>query len=286
MSLHVPTVLVANYRLRTAMLTAAAMLAFAGNSILCRLALRSTSIEPASFTAARIGSAALALWVFVPRNAGRHEGSWASALALFVYAVCFSFAYVEMAAGVGALVLFGAVQLTMIGWSLWQGERFNFLQLAGIATAILGLVMLLLPGVSTGPLSPVSIAMMLSAGVAWGVYSLRGRKITNPFEATRANFILAVPFAAVMFLASIPQALDLRGLALAAASGAITSAAGYMIWYSVLPRLTVAQASTVQLCVPAVAACLGFLLLGEALSMEQGIAAVAVFVGVSLTMRR
>jgi drug/metabolite transporter (DMT)-like permease len=270
----------------TAMLTGIAMIAFAGNSILCRLALRSTGMDPASFTAVRIGSAALALWLFVPRREGQRDGSWISAAALFVYAAAFSFAYVDMPTGIGALVLFGAVQLTMIGWGFWRGERLKLLQFVGVAAAVLGLVALLRPAGTSGRLSAVSVATMVAAGVAWGVYSLRGRGTSNPFAATRANFILAVPLAAALCAAFVPEHIELRGMALAAASGAITSGAGYMIWYSVLPRLRATQAATVQLCVPALAACFGFILLGETLTTTQWAAAATVLVGVSLTMRR
>jgi drug/metabolite transporter (DMT)-like permease len=278
--------LAASDRAQTVALTAVAMLAFAGNSILCRLALRSTSIDPASFTAVRIGSAALALWLIAPAAKGRRDGSWGSALALFAYAATFSFAYVGMPTGVGALVLFGAVQLTMIGWGFNKGERFNAVQLVGTVGAILGLVMLLLPRTNKDPLSAISIGLMLTAGVAWGVYSLRGRGITNPLAATRANFILALPFAIALLLAFIPQHVDMRGVLLAAVSGAITSGVGYMIWYSVLPRLRATQAATVQLCVPALAAFFGFVFLGETLTTDQWIAAVVVLAGVSLAMQR
>lgn len=206
-----PMALAGRDRLWTVMLTAAAVLAFAGNSVLCRLALRSTGMDPASFTAVRIGSAALALWLFLPRAGGSREGSWGSALALFFYAAAFSFAYVEMPTGVGALVLFGAVQLTMIGWGLRQGERFNLLQIVGTLAAVAGLIVLLLPKAANGPLPAVSVSMMLTAGVAWGVYSLRARGTSNPFAATRGNFVLAVPFAAALCVAFIPEHLDGRG---------------------------------------------------------------------------
>jgi drug/metabolite transporter (DMT)-like permease len=284
--LGIPGVIAASDRLQTAALTSVAMLAFAGNSILCRLALRSTEIDPASFTAIRIGSAALALWLFAPRSKGARDGSWLSAVALFAYAATFSFAYVALPTGVGALVLFGAVQLTMIGWGFKKGERFNAVQLAGTLAAIVGLVMLLVPKTGKDTLSAISLSMMLSAGVAWGIYSLRGRGIKNPLAATRANFLLAVPFAGALLLAFVPQHIDVRGVLFACASGAITSGAGYMIWYSVLPRLRATQAATVQLCVPVLAAFFGFLFLGETLTTEQWVTAVVVLGGVSLAMWR
>lgn len=278
--------LVSNDWARVALLTSTAMLAFAGNSILCRVALRTTALDPASFTAVRIGAGALTLWFVAPKYSVHHDGSWASAVALFVYAAAFSFAYVGLPTGVGALVLFGAVQLTMIAWGFWRGERMKATEVVGTLAAVGGLMMLLFPGTSTGGVQPSRVALMLSAGVAWGIYSLAGRRMANPVAATRANFIRAVPLAGALLLAFRPEHSPFLGIALGAASGAITSAAGYIIWYSVLPRVKATQAATVQLCVPAVAALLGFVVLGERLSILQWLSAASVLAGVSLTMRR
>ena len=188
------------------LLTALAMLAFAANSVLCRLALRHTQIDAASFTAVRLVSAALVLWLIVRiRSRGAAAGgNWPSALALFTYAAAFSFAYTGLQAGIGALILFGCVQATMVGHGLWRGERLNLFQVTGMGIAIAGLVGLLLP---QGPLPapPLgSAALMMAAGAAWGVYSLRGRVVPDATAATQGNFARTVPMVAVLALASLP----------------------------------------------------------------------------------
>ena len=180
--------------MRTLLLTAIAMAAFAGNSLLCRLALKHTAIDPASFTAIRLVSGALALWLIVRLRSDRAaagSGSWGSACALFAYAACFSFAYVELSAATGALLLFGAVQATMIGVGLWRGERLGPVELVGLAIALAGLVGLLLPGLSAPPWG--GSLLMLAAGGAWGIYSLRGRGAGDPTQVTAGNFLLAIP---------------------------------------------------------------------------------------------
>lgn len=270
----------------TVTLTIVAMLAFAGNSILCRVALRTTSIDPATFTAVRIASAALALWLVSPSVRPSQSGSVLSAVVLFVYAAAFSFAYVDLPAGIGALLLFGAVQITMIGWGFWKGERLTGLQWGGVLIAVIGLVVLLLANKPVEHFSLVSAALMLVAGAAWGMYSLRGRGVVDPLSATRANFLLTVPLAGALVGIFMPERLDTAGMAFAAASGAITSGAGYAIWYLVVPRLAATQAASVQLCVPAVAALFGFVLLGETMTVTQGIAAMAVIGGVAATLRK
>ena len=223
--------------LRVFLLTLLAMLAFAGNSLLCRAALAAGRIDAASFTSIRVVSGALALWLIVRLQAGgaAKAGSWPSAFALFAYAAAFSFAYLTLTTATGALLLFGAVQATMIGWGFWRSERLSGWQLLGVATALGGLVGLLLPGISAPPLQ--GAALMLLAGIAWGIYSLRGKGAGDPLQATAGNFLRAVPFAAVLSLAMLPWlALDAAGAALAVASGAVTSGIGYAIWYSALQR--------------------------------------------------
>ena len=179
-------------------LTFLAMLAFAGNSLLCRIALKNTSIDPATFTTVRMFSGAIALWLIVSLRSGprARAGSWASAVALFAYAAAFSFAYVKLSAGTGALLLFGAVQATMILTGLWRGERLNGWQGIGLALALGGLVALVLPGLSAPPLH--SAMLMVSAGVAWGVYSLRGKGAGDPLSATTGNFLRSIPFALIL----------------------------------------------------------------------------------------
>lgn len=270
---------------RTITLTSLAMLAFAGNSILCRLALKTTAIDPASFTTIRLVSAAAALWVILSlRGKGRPIlGNWPSAFALFVYAAGFSFAYINLKAGTGALLLFGSVQTSMISFGLWKGERFNPLQIAGFILAIVGLVVLVFPGLSAPPVS--SSALMILAGVAWGIYSLRGRGAGDATMMTAGNFIRTLPMAAALSLAAWQAtSLDLIGTLLAIASGTITSGIGYAIWYSALPQLKATQAATVQLSVPVIAAIGGLLLLGEVFSFRLLFASLSILIGIGLVI--
>jgi drug/metabolite transporter (DMT)-like permease len=275
---------------RIFILTLLAMIAFASNSLLCRAALKQTSIDAASFTFVRIFSGAVALWLIVNvrriTGAGsdsRVGGNWISALALFLYAAAFSFAYVDVAAGTGALLLFGAVQATMILWGLHRGEQLRAIQIVGLILAVIGLVVLLFPGLSAPPL--FGSILMLGAGVAWGVYSLRGKGAKNPATVTAGNFARAVPFAAIVCIMFFPRLhLDLAGVTSAIISGAITSGLGYVIWYSALPDLKAASAATVQLSVPVLAATGGILLLGEPLTLRYVLASVAVLGGIALVL--
>lgn len=270
-------------------LTALALVAFAGNSLLCRAALRNTAIDPASFTLLRIvsGALVLALLIGLRRPAQLRAGSWASAAALFAYAIAFSYAYIGLSAGTGALILFGAVQASMLGWALLRGERFGALQMLGFALAIAGLVALLLPGLSAPPLG--SALLMLLAGVAWGVYSLRGRGAGDPTAATAGNFLRAVPMAVAVLavavlLAPAAEQIDLPGSLYAIASGALTSGLGYAIWYRALPLLRASTAATVQLSVPVITAVAGVILLSEPVSLRLVLASVAVLGGVALVV--
>ena len=266
------------------------MIAFASNSLLCRAALKQTSIDAASFTFVRVFSGAVVLWLVTnlrrmirtTRDVGV-GGNWISALALFLYAAGFSFAYVDVAAGTGALLLFGAVQATMILWGLHKSERLRAIQIVGLIVAMTGLVVLLFPGLSAPPL--FGSILMLGAGVAWGIYSLRGKRERNPVTATTGNFVRAVPFAAavsIIFLRWLD--LDIAGVIYAILSGAITSGLGYVIWYSVLPSLKAASAATVQLSVPVLAAAGGILLLGEPLTLRYLLASVAILGGIALVV--
>lgn len=272
-------------RFRIVALTTLAMTAFAGNSLLCRVALKQTEIDAASFTTIRLIAGALTLWLLVAmrrdRPAGR--GNWRSALALFIYAVAFSYAYVSLTAATGALLLFGAVQVTMIGHGLWCGERLHGLQLIGLVLALVGLVGLLLPGLSAPPM--FGAALMLAAGVAWGVYSLRGKGAGDATRVTAGNFLRTVPVAIVLILL-MPhgETLDYAGAGYAVASGALASGVGYAIWYTVLPALNSTRAAIVQLCVPAIAAIGGIVLLGESLTLRLVLASAAVLTGISLVI--
>ena len=273
---------------RTLLLTTLTMLAFAGNSVLCRIALRETGIDAASFTTLRLASGAVVLWLIVRgfRRAQAGGGSWMSALMLFAYAAGFSFAYLSLTTATGALLLFGAVQATMICWGLWRGERFGAWQLVGLALAMGGLVGLLLPGLSAPPLG--GAALMLMAGAAWGVYSIRGKGAGDATRVTAGNFLRAVPFAIVLSaLSLLPLAearLDAAGVAYALASGAITSGLGYAIWYTVLPHLKATGGATVQLSVPVIAALGGIVFLNEALTLRFVLASSAVLGGIALVI--
>ena len=270
---------------RTISLTALAMLAFAGNSLLCRQALKHTNIDVASFTSIRLISGAIALWILVHvlGKAKKVGGSWPSAFALFAYAAGFSLAYVDLTAGTGALLLFGSVQLSMISYGLWRGEKLSGLQLGGLGLAVIGLVVLVLPGLAAPPI--LNSALMIGAGVAWGVYSLRGRGAGEPTLATAGNFIRTVPMAFAFSLAMIGHLnLDKVGIALALASGIITSGLGYAIWYQVLPSLRATQAATVQLSVPVIAALAGIALLGEQPSWRLALASIAIICGIGLVI--
>lgn len=272
---------------RVALLIVFAMLAFAGNSLLCRIALRDTSIDAASFTSIRLASGALVLWILL-RSRGRRPlaaGSWPMAAMLFAYAVCFSFAYRDLTAATGALLLFGAVQLTMTGYGLFKGERLVGSRLVGVLVAIAGLVWLLLPGLSAPPV--IAAGLMLAAGLAWGIYSLLGRSAGDPTAATGGNFVRAVPFAAVLSLAAASEASpDQTGLMYAVASGAVTSGLGYVLWYAALPALSATSAATIQLCVPAIAALGGVVLLAEPITARLLIASAAILGGIALTIRK
>ena len=272
--------------MRTALLTALAMVAFAANSILCRLALQDPAIDAASFGSVRLVSGAVALAVIVHLLRGEANPArpdWWAAGMLFLYVACFSFAYLYLSAGTGALILFGAVQLTMFMVGLRRGERFRPLAWAGFAMAIAGLAFLLAPGV-TAP-SPLGAALMAVAGVAWGVYSLRGRGVVNPLQATAANFARAVPFALAV---SIVFASDFRvsphGVLLAVASGALTSGIGYVVWYAALRGLAAMSAATVQLSVPVLAAIGGATLLAEEITLRLVVASLATLGGIALVL--
>jgi drug/metabolite transporter (DMT)-like permease len=273
--------------LRILALTSLAMLAFAGNSLLCRAALDHTRIDAASFTTIRLLSGALVLWLIVRLRASAvpGTGNWPSAFALFAYATGFSFAYIGLPAATGALLLFGAVQATMIGHGLWRGERLAPLQWSGVMLALCGLVMLLLPGLAAPPLH--SAGLMLCAGIAWGAYSLRGKVAGDPTQVTAGNFLRAVPFALALSLSMSSRAIvDSIGVGYAITSGALTSGLGYAIWYTALPALKSTQAATVQLSVPLIAALGAMLLLGEAMTLRLFLAAVAIVGGIALVIVR
>jgi len=277
----------ASTSLRTPLLTVLAMLAFAGNSLLCRVALTETSIAAASFTSLRLASGALILLVILRlRGVGATAGgSWPMAAMLSAYAVFFSFAWRGLTAATGALLLFGGVQLTMMGYGLWAGERLRGAKLLGVVVAVAGLVGLLLPGLAAPP--PHAAVLMLAAGAAWGVYSVLGRGAGDPIAATGGNFLRAVPFAALLALAATGhESVDRMGVLYAVLSGAVTSGLGYVLWYAALPALRATSAATIQLSVPAIAAIGGAVLLAEPITVRLLLSSVAILGGIALTIYR
>lgn len=270
---------------RTIALTALAMFPLAANSWLCRAALRDTGIDAASFTSIRLVSGALMLWLLLRlgRSARQGEGNWPSALALFGYAVLFSFAYLSLTAATGALLLFGAVQVTMIGLGLWHGERLDRVQGAGVLLAFGGLVGLLMPGLSAPPLA--GTMLMVGAGVSWGIYSVRGKGAGDPIRVTAGNFMRTVPITAAFSLLMLNQvSLDSTGVWYAIASGSLTSALGYVLWYTVVPMLKATSAATVQLSVPVLVAIGGVVLLAEPITLRLVLASAAVLGGIGLVI--
>jgi drug/metabolite transporter (DMT)-like permease len=271
--------------MRVVILTLLAMVAFASNSLLCRLALRQTTIDAASFTLIRLLSGVIALWLIViTRKPGRPTaGNWTSALALFAYAAAFSFAYISLSVGTGALLLFGMVQATMIFWGLRKGERLNARQWFGLAIALGGLVALVFPGLSAPPIG--GALLMTGAGIAWGIYSLRGKGAGDPTSVTAGNFWRSVVFAAVLSMALLRWTnLDPAGIRYAIVSGAIASGVGYVIWYSALPGLKATTAATVQLSVPVLAAVGGILFLSESITLRLLFASLLILGGIGLVI--
>lgn len=270
---------------RITLLTVLALVAFAGNSLLCRAALAHGAMDAAGFTLVRLASGALVLVALVRlrRGVAPGRGSWPSAFALFAYATAFSFAYRQLTAATGALLLFGAVQATMIAHGLRRGERLRAWQVAGVLIAGVGLVVLLLPGLSAPPLA--AALLMLASGVAWGAYSLRGRGAGDPLRVTAGNFVRALPSAAALALLLFPTlSATPAGIAYAVASGALASGMGYAIWYSALPHLRATTAASVQLSVPLIATLGGVLLLGEAVTWRLLAAALAIVGGIALVI--
>jgi drug/metabolite transporter (DMT)-like permease len=268
--------------LNVVFLTALAMVAFAANSVLCRFALGAESIDAASFATVRVAAGALVLAALMAprwRRQGRSSADWRMVLMLFGYMAFFSFAYITLSAGTGALILFAAVQLTMFAIALRSGERFNVVSWCALIVAFAGLVYLVSPGVT----APDSIGAMLMAvaGVAWGIYSILGRSVADPLEATANNFIFCVPLVlAVSWAFRADFHATFGGIGLAAASGGIASGIGYAIWFKALPGLAAMRAATVQLSVPAIAALGGVMFLAEEVSARLVIASAATLGGV------
>lgn len=263
------------------------MTAFAANSLFCRAALGTNTVDAASFTTVRLVSGALTLWLIVAFSgrggAGLSSGSWTSAMMLFAYAAAFSFAYLSLSAGTGALILFGCVQVTMWLVALWRGERPPALAWVGQFAALGGLVYLVSPGLSAP--SPVGAGLMAVAGIAWGVYSLRGRGSDDPLADTAGNFLRSVPLTLGLSLVLLGQmAWSSAGLLWAVLSGALASGVGYTTWYAVLPHLTATRAATVQLSVPVIAAVAGVVWLAEAVTLRLLLASLLILGGIGLAL--
>lgn len=264
------------------------MVAFAGNSLLCRMALGGGAIDAASFTTIRFGSGAVALLILAAASgtlpSAARGGGWLPAAVLFVYAFPFAFAYAWLTTGTGALVLFGTVQLTMIAAGLRAGERPSALDWIGLALATAGLVWLVMPGLSTSP-SPAGVALMSVAGIAWGLYSLLGRNSTAPVADVTGTFIRLAPATLAVTALTWPSShASLRGITLATLSGAVTSGGGYVVWYHALRHLTAARASILQLSVPALAALGGALVLAEPVTLRLVTAAALILGGVAVSI--
>lgn len=265
---------------------AAAVVAFAGNSLLCRLALGGGSVDAATFALIRFGSGALVLWIVLRMAEGRQPalgGTWTAAGVLLIYAVPFSYAYVTLPAGIGALLMFGSVQVTMMTMALVSGERPGAAQWSGLIVAFAGLIYLLRPGLAAPPVA--GSLLMIAAGVSWGAYSLLGRSSVRPLGHTAGNFVRLTPFLAAAWLLDRPHwRVTPSGLGLAVISGTLTTGLGYVVWYSALRRLTATRAAVVQIAVPVLAAAGGVLTMGEALTLRLTLSAAMVLGGVGLAV--
>jgi drug/metabolite transporter (DMT)-like permease len=274
--------------LQAALLTTVTMVAFAANSIFCRKALEIPSLDAVSFTTVRLLTGAMTLWLIMrfARSKDRigGAGNWWAALALFVYAIAFSFAYLELGAGAGALILFGAVQITMVLVGLWSGERLSPVAWTGFIIALVGLVLLVTPGMAAP--SMIGSIVMGIAGVAWGIYSLLGRNVDDPLANTAANFVRATPLTVIASLILISHThLTPEGLLWAALSGSLTSGCGYVIWYAALKRLTATRAAIVQVSVPILAALGGVFFLSEIVTVQMLVSCVLVLGGIAMVVK-
>lgn len=266
--------------------TSIVLMLFASNSILCRLALLQGSIDAASFTFIRLLSGAIMLWIIVSfrdKHVPVISVRWITVISLFGYAAPFSFAYLKLSAGTGALILFGAVQVTMIGTHIYQGKRLQLLELLGLLLGFSGLVVLTFPGLTAPDL--FSALLMTIAGISWGVYSLKGRAAHDPLLLTTNNFLLSLLFASPLFLIEMHRwNISLRGFALGVASGALASGVGYALWYSVLRKLDATKAGIIQLLSPVIVAIAGVLLLGEQITFRLLISGMMIVTGVSIAI--
>jgi drug/metabolite transporter (DMT)-like permease len=276
-----------NVILKTAVFTGLALIAFAANSVLCRLALGTGAIDAASFTAIRLlsGAVTLLLILIVRREKSLlpRKGSWISSIMLFLYAITFSYAYITLDTGTGALILFGAVQISMILISVFSGNRLHTSEWLGMALAFAGFVYLVLPGVSTP--SPLGFSLMMVSGIAWGIYTLRGRGSENPLRDTAHNFLRTIPLIAILVTLAIKQTqFSFEGIMYAAISGGLASGVGYSIWYAALRGLSATQAAVIQLLVPVIAALGGILFVSEVITSRLAVSALMILGGILLVI--
>jgi len=279
--------LVNNYLVKTVIFTGLALIAFAANSVLCRLALGEEAIDASSFTVIRLLSGATVLLTIISINRNKTslptKGSWSASLMLFLYAITFSFAYITLDTGTGALILFGSVQITMILLSLISGTRLHITEWAGIAVAFTGFVYLILPGV-TAP-STIGFLLMTIAGIAWGIYTLMGRGSKNPLMDTAYNFLRTIPLVIILVIVAIKTAhYSFEGILFAALSGGIASGIGYTIWYIALGGLSATQAAVVQLLVPVIAALGGVIFVSEIVTLRLIVSATMILGGVLMVV--
>lgn len=276
-----------NPLLKTIFFTSFALIAFAANSVLCRLALGEGTIDAASFTSIRLLSGAVVLLIILKLtdkdNTTSSQGNWLSALMLFTYAIAFSYAYITLDTGTGALILFGSVQITMILLSMFSGNRLHISEWIGMLVAFTGFVYLVLPGVSTPSLT--GFLLMTLAGIAWGIYTLRGRGSKNPLADTTQNFVRTLPLVIILALITLQQAqLSSTGIILAILSGAVASGIGYTIWYLALGGLSATQAAVVQLSVPVIAALGGVIFVSEIISLRLTISSTMILGGILIVV--
>jgi drug/metabolite transporter (DMT)-like permease len=272
---------------KTFLFTSFALVAFAANSVLCRLALGDHTIDAASFTVIRLISGAVTLVLILKLRANgdkpTSENNWVAILMLFLYAITFSFAYITLNTATGALIIFGAVQMTMILITLKSGHRLHVAEWLGVLIAFAGFVYLVLPNVNSPSIT--GFILMMVAGIAWGIYTLKGRGSTNPLADTANNFARTIPLVAVLALIAIPYVdLSVKGVVLAFLSGAVASGIGYTIWYTALGGLTAVQAAVVQLLVPVIAAAGGVVFVSEVISLRLVVSAIMILGGILIVI--
>ena len=278
-----------SFLIKTILFTGLALIAFAANSVLCRLALGGSAIDASTFTIVRLLSGVIVLTVILniskinSNSSPSTKGSWPASIALFLYAFTFSFAYVTLETATGALILFGSVQITMILLTIFSGNRLHISEWVGMAIAFAGFVYLVLPGVTTP--SVIGFFLMTVSGIAWGVYTLKGRGSKSPIMDTAYNFLRTVPFVIILAIITMKYAhYSTEGILLAALSGGIASGIGYMIWYIALSGLSVTQAAVLQLLVPVIAAFGGIIFVSESISLRLAVSSTMILGGILMVV--